>query len=89
MAGNSHAAMNARHVKGDAIIVVFATSVLGFYLIEALQKLLSKITSIYAVDLETWYVNARGRIGFLSFLAPTLVPNHCIFLSGDVQHIDC
>ena len=81
----SKAALKANHKKGNSVIIVSATPVLGFYLMEALQKALAKITSIYAVDVETWYANTKGRVGFLSFLAHTLAPSHCIFLSGDVH----
>jgi hypothetical protein len=81
----SRTAEDANFKKGEAIIIVVPTPVLGFYLIEALQKAISLMTSIYAMDLESWFANTAGRIRFLTFLLQTLTPKHCIFLSGDVH----
>ena len=76
---------DAQFKKGDPVIVVIPTPVFGFYLIEWLQKILALTISIYALDLESWYANATGRVRFLTFLLQTLRPKHCIFLSGDVH----
>lgn len=81
----SRIAEDSNFKKGDPLIVVVPTPVLGFYLIEVLQKLLAMIISVYAVDLESWFANTVGRIRFLTFLLQTLAPKHCIFLSGDVH----
>lgn len=72
--------------KGDPVIIVCPTPVIGFLLIEALQKVASRITGIYKVDLETWYANEGGFVNFLSFILRALEPGHCIFLSGDVHY---
>ena len=72
--------------KGDPVIIVSPTPVLGFLLVEALQKAASRITGIYKVDLETWYANEGGFVNFLSFILRRLEPGHCIFLSGDVHY---
>lgn len=82
----SRTAEDAKFKKGDPIIIVVPTPVLGFYLIEALQKAIALITSIYLLDLESWFANTAGRIRFLTFLMQTLAPKHCIFLSGDVHY---
>jgi hypothetical protein len=81
----SRAAQLAGYKKGDPLIIVSATPVLGFYLFEALQKAVAMATSIYALDLETWYANTNGRTRFLSFLAQEFAPRHCIVMSGDVH----
>jgi hypothetical protein len=78
-------AEDANFKKGEAIIIVVPTPVIGFYLIEALQKAIALMTSIYALDLESWFANSAGRIRFLTFLLRTFAPKHCIFLSGDVH----
>jgi hypothetical protein len=76
---------DAKFKKGDPIIMVVPTPVFGFYLIEALQKVLARLTSVYTADLESWYANTSGKVKFLSFLLRTLSPRHCLFLSGDVH----
>lgn len=81
----SRAAQLAGYKKGDPLIIVSAVPVLGFYLFEALQKAVAMATSIYALDLETWYANTKGRTRFLSFLAQEFAPRHCIIMSGDVH----
>ncbi|WP_148699867.1 hypothetical protein [Candidatus Nitrososphaera evergladensis] len=81
----SRVAQLAGYKKGDPIIIVSAAPVLGFYLFEALQKALAVATSIYALDLETWYANTKVRTRFLSFLAREFAPRRCIIMSGDVH----
>ncbi len=81
----SRTALDSNHKKGDPVILVVPTPVLGFYLIEALQKLFAMIISVNALDLESWFANTTGRVRFLTFLLQTLAPKHCIFLSGDVH----
>ena len=76
---------DASFKKGDPVILVIPAPVFGFYIIELLQKILALITSVTAVDLESWYANATGRVRFLTFLLQTLRPKHCLFLSGDVH----
>jgi hypothetical protein len=76
---------DANFKKGDPVIIVVPTPVLGFYLIEALQKVFALLISVYALDLESWFANTAGRVRFLTFLLQTLAPKHCIFLSGDVH----
>ena len=82
----SRTADDANFKKGDPVIIVVPTPVLGFYLLEALQKALALLISVYALDLESWFANTAGRIRFLTFLLQTLAPKHCIFLSGDVHY---
>jgi hypothetical protein len=79
-------AQEADFHKGDPIIIVSPTPVFGFLLIDALQKIASRITGVYKLDLETWYANEGGFVSFLSFILRTLEPSHCIFLSGDVHY---
>jgi hypothetical protein len=81
----SRTAADANFKKGDPVIIVVPTPVFGFDLIQALQKAFSLITSVYILDLESWYANTLSRIRFLTFLLQTLAPRHCIFLSGDVH----
>jgi hypothetical protein len=81
----SRAAEDANFKKGDPVIIVIPTPVLGFYLIEALQKAFALLISVYALDLESWFASTVGRVRFLTFLLQTLAPKHCIFLSGDVH----
>lgn len=71
--------------KGSPIIFVVPNPVLGFYLVELLQKILASIISVHAVDLENWFANTSGRVRFLTFILQELQPQHCIFLSGDVH----
>lgn len=81
----SKVARLAGYKKGEPVIIVSATPVIGFYLFEMLQKAFAAATSIYALDLETWYANTKGRTRFLSFLAQEFAPQHCIIMSGDVH----
>jgi hypothetical protein len=76
---------DAHFSKGDPVIVVVPSPVLGFYLIELLQKIFAFIISVYVLDLESWYANTAGRAHFLMFLLQMLRPRHCMFLSGDVH----
>jgi hypothetical protein len=75
----------AGYKRGEPIIIVSAVPLIGFYLFEVLQKAVALATSVYALDLETWYANTKGRTRFLSFLAQEFAPRHCIFMSGDVH----
>jgi hypothetical protein len=80
------AAKEANYQKGDPVIIVSPTPVFGFLLLEALQKVAAKLTSVYKLDLESWFANESGLVNFLSFLMQSLGPRHCIFLSGDVHY---
>jgi hypothetical protein len=72
--------------RGDSLIMVSPTPVLGFDLAEDLQKYLASKSSVYKWDLETWAANERGFVRFIEFIIETLGPRHCIFLSGDVHY---
>ena len=80
------AVKEADYRKGDSVIIVSPTPVFGFLLLEALQRAAAKLTSVYKLDLETWFANETGLVTFLSFLMKELRPKHCIFLSGDVHY---
>lgn len=77
---------HANYEKGDALIMVSPTPVLGFDLAEDLQKYLASKSSVYKWDLETWAANEKGFVRFIKFIIETLSPCHCIFLSGDVHY---
>lgn len=77
---------NANYKRGDVLIMVSPTPVLGFDLAEDLQNYLASKSSVYKWDLETWAANERGFVRFIKFIIETLGPRHCIFLSGDVHY---
>jgi hypothetical protein len=77
---------NANYKKGDVLIMISPTPVLGFDLAEDLQKYLASKSSVYKWDLETWAANERGFVRFIKFIIEALGPRHCIFLSGDVHY---
>ncbi len=80
------AAQDGNYQKGDPIILVVPTPVFGFLLLEALQRVAARLTSVYKLDLETWFANERGPVNLLGFLMKELEPAHCTFLSGDVHY---
>jgi hypothetical protein len=80
------AAKEANYQKGDPIILALPTPVFGFLLLEALQRIAARLTSVYTLDLETWFANETGLTSFLEFLMKELEPSHCTFLSGDVHY---
>jgi hypothetical protein len=80
-------ARNSGYRRGDPIVIVTPTPVLGFEYAEQMQQLLAKRSGgVYKLDLETWSANVKGWIKFLSFLTEEFAPSTCIFLSGDVHY---
>jgi hypothetical protein len=80
------AAARVGHCKGDPLVIVTPTPVFGFDLVEKIQELLSRVTGVYEIDLETWSANKSGFSSLLIFILENLQPSHCIFLSGDVHY---
>jgi hypothetical protein len=77
---------HANYKRGDALIMVSPTPVLGFDLAEELQKYLASKSSVYKWDLETWAANESGFVRFIKYIIANLGPRHCIFISGDVHY---
>ncbi|WP_052130260.1 metallophosphoesterase family protein [Ureibacillus sinduriensis] len=77
--------------KGDALIIVSPTPVIGFEYIEkvivqflpTLERLGSQVQTIF--DVEAWRYNGRGLTNFLTQLAQW-APKNPVILSGDVHY---
>ncbi|MDQ3083393.1 MAG: hypothetical protein M3Q77_01095 [Thermoproteota archaeon] len=74
------------YVKGDPLVIISPTPVIGFELAESVQRFLTSISGTYKWDLETWRANEMGFIKFLAFLSSKFSPDYCIILSGDVHY---
>jgi len=70
----------------SGIVVISPAPVLGFELLEGVQKLLAKVAGPYAFDLETWRANPQGFLELLRELIVEIGARFVVFLSGDVHY---
>ena len=80
------AAMRAGYQRGDPLILVSPTPVVGYETVEGMQERVSRYIGPYTFDLESWRANLEGYISLFKFLILELEPQYVVFLSGDVHY---
>jgi hypothetical protein len=79
-------AMRAGYQRGDPLILVSPTPVIGYETVEGMQERVSRYIGPYTFDLESWRANLDGYISLFKFIISELAPQYVIFLSGDVHY---
>jgi hypothetical protein len=72
--------------RGDPIIIVSPTPVVGYETVEGMQERVSRYIGPYRFDLESWRANLDGYTSFFAFLITEVKPGNVIFLAGDVHY---
>ncbi len=80
------AAERAGYRRGEPLVLVSPTPVVGYETIEGMQELVSRYVGPYRFDLESWRANVDGYVSFFKFLISELAPRNVILLSGDVHY---
>ncbi|MGH9159183.1 MAG: hypothetical protein ACRD2X_04265 [Vicinamibacteraceae bacterium] len=71
--------------RGDPLLIVVPTPVLGMLFTEASDKFSFLKDGPEAPDFEHWRFNQRAHHEFLKGLIHRFAPKYCVFLSGDVH----
>ncbi|MEJ2210584.1 MAG: hypothetical protein P8129_16310 [Anaerolineae bacterium] len=82
----ARAAQRAGYRRGDPLVLVSPTPVVGYETVEGMQELVSRYVGPYRFDLESWRANIDGYTSFLQFLISEFAPENVVFLAGDVHY---
>lgn len=80
------AAMQAGYQRGEPLILVSPTPVVGYETVEGMQERVSRYIGPYTFDLESWRANLNGYTSLFKFIISELAPQFVVFLSGDVHY---
>jgi hypothetical protein len=82
----ARAAARAGYQRGEPLILVSPTPVVGYETVEGMQERVSRYIGPYRFDLESWHANLDGYVSFFQFLISELDPSNVVILAGDVHY---
>ncbi|MEJ2708995.1 MAG: hypothetical protein P8074_15390 [Anaerolineales bacterium] len=84
--GIRQVALRAGYQRGDPLMLVSPTPVVGYETVEGMQELVNHYIGPYKFDVESWRANLEGYLSLFKFLISELAPRYVVFISGDVHY---